>query len=409
MTLSRSYTIQPASFASLRMMDFSRISQCADHGLEECWYHKQIECKNGKGPTHFSNPKHFPLVLGGRFSIEHCRKCPRDKLTNCEISGDEIRFYARTTKYDKPPLVRRIRIPGHGNTKLIDGRIDLMGLIIDSDEEINNDEDVISPDPRNSEEKEGNMSAPRKRKRGNRSSSQMPNKLHSRKRRHDYQDPDSTSNIDDAEDDMNAGPSQVSAISLIASQSSRRRIIRSPSTSPQPEARNLRHQASTTKCSKPLSTSTTDTAAHPPFAQTPKSSSASAIDLTRSPAGTLATASEASQALEPRTTSAKYSHSTRDRSDNTRDSSVESVLPFVKPTSPATEDDKIEIDELRRSTKEKDKIIEHKDQLIQKHESTIARLTREKESMMAQIGKLYMEKEELKKQVEKAETGSVGT
>ncbi|WWC69885.1 uncharacterized protein I206_103828 [Kwoniella pini CBS 10737] len=206
--LSKEYTSRKATFESLRMMDFSRISACAKHGFEECWYHNKIKCTNTKGSTHFSNPIHFPLILGGGIQIEICKTCSLENNKNCIISNQGIRYYIKTKIYDKPPTVRRYQIDQ--KKKLIEGKIDLMGLIIDSDDEIENYDE--QEQEQNENEKASDKIQCRKRY---------------KKRQNSLHDPDSASDSEEEyySQDIISGPGPSSQKTISNSQYKRRRII----------------------------------------------------------------------------------------------------------------------------------------------------------------------------------------
>ncbi|WVQ67413.1 uncharacterized protein L199_005609 [Kwoniella botswanensis] len=126
--LTKRYTPKPASFESLRIMDWSRISQCWDHNSEECWYHKQINCTNYRKTTHFANPIRYPRALGRGLEIGSCKDCKKDGCP-CSVSSENDRFYGLSYSLDNPPVIHRIDT---SQGKLVEGKVDMRVLLEDS-------------------------------------------------------------------------------------------------------------------------------------------------------------------------------------------------------------------------------------------------------------------------------------
>ncbi|WWC94453.1 hypothetical protein V866_001299 [Kwoniella sp. B9012] len=135
--LSKTYTRKAASFESLRIMDWSRNSECWDHDSEECWYHKQINCTNHRKLTHFSHPIRYPLALGKGLEIGLCKGCKRDKR-DCSVSNENDRFYGLSDSLANPPVIHRINT---SQGELVEGKVDMRVLVNDSDGDEGKDED----------------------------------------------------------------------------------------------------------------------------------------------------------------------------------------------------------------------------------------------------------------------------
>ncbi|OCF60867.1 hypothetical protein L486_00511 [Kwoniella mangroviensis CBS 10435] len=135
--LSETYAPKEASFASLRIMDWSRINECWTHSSEECWYHKRINCVNHRKPTHFSHPIRYPFALGRGLRIGLCKEC--EKLgRDCSVSSENDRFYGLSDSLYSPPTIHRIDI---SRGKLIEGKVYMKELVRDSDGNEGEDED----------------------------------------------------------------------------------------------------------------------------------------------------------------------------------------------------------------------------------------------------------------------------
>ncbi|WWD03224.1 hypothetical protein V865_001275 [Kwoniella europaea PYCC6329] len=135
--LSKTYTLKPASFEGLRIMDWSRISECLDHDCEECWYHEQINCTNYRRPSNFSHPIRYPLALGKGLEIGLCKDCKRDKC-DCSVSSENDRFYGLSDSLKNPPVIHRIDT---SQGKLVEGIVDMRIFVEESDGDEGKDKD----------------------------------------------------------------------------------------------------------------------------------------------------------------------------------------------------------------------------------------------------------------------------
>ncbi|WVW84272.1 hypothetical protein I302_106302 [Kwoniella bestiolae CBS 10118] len=317
-SVSKRYRPVPATFESLRIMDWSMISQCIEHGFEECWYHKQLHCTA--------------------------------QLRTSPVPFDFPQFYGLSESLNKPPKIYKIdRKKGY----LIEGKVDMRGLTEDSDDEDKKSgtdvrrergrkkrQRVLDPDEESEEEAETSLES--------RESTQV-----NRKTRRIADTPDSiaeaeTSLIDESKQNNDNRDQQDNPNTTFRSSASQGSEVISSST----------HKINTLRGSSPSSSR-----------YDPSASS-------RSHDSNLPTLEDDNTVVQPvQSQIQKGSEITISlnlpQSIVTSETSTKSQISDVIQT---------QIDRLRNKSKEQDEVIE--------------RLRREKESVIAKLGQVYMERDE---------------
>nr|XP_019046676.1 hypothetical protein I302_05426 [Kwoniella bestiolae CBS 10118]OCF25606.1 hypothetical protein I302_05426 [Kwoniella bestiolae CBS 10118] len=341
-SVSKRYRPVPATFESLRIMDWSMISQCIEHGFEE-------STPLHRPTSHFPRPIRFPPVLGRGIEVGLCKDCKKAG-GDCTVSNGEDRFYGLSESLNKPPKIYKIdRKKGY----LIEGKVDMRGLTEDSDDEDKKSgtdvrrergrkkrQRVLDPDEESEEEAETSLES--------RESTQV-----NRKTRRIADTPDSiaeaeTSLIDESKQNNDNRDQQDNPNTTFRSSASQGSEVISSST----------HKINTLRGSSPSSSR-----------YDPSASS-------RSHDSNLPTLEDDNTVVQPvQSQIQKGSEITISlnlpQSIVTSETSTKSQISDVIQT---------QIDRLRNKSKEQDEVIE--------------RLRREKESVIAKLGQVYMERDE---------------